>query len=66
MQLGWLAAGDRRAVVAVSVFGAVLLWVRSAFAVRNLYAGDGAVPYHDALTRLDWLARDETFSSFWD
>ena len=48
--VGWLVASDRRAVVAVSVFGAVLLWARAPFAARNFYAEDGAVFYQDALT----------------
>ena len=48
--VGWFVARDRRAVVAVSVFGAVLLWARAPSAVRNFYAEDGAIHYHEALT----------------
>jgi len=43
-------ARDRRAVVAVSVFGAVLLWARAPFAARNFYAEDGSIHYREALT----------------
>ena len=48
--VGWLVARDRRAVVAVSVFGAVLLWARAPFAVRNFWGEDGKIFYQDALT----------------
>ncbi len=46
----WFVARDRRAVVAVSVFGAVLLWARAPFAARNFYAEDGSIHYREALT----------------
>ena len=41
--VGWLIAKDRRALVAVSVLGVVLLWARAPFAARNLFAEDGMV-----------------------
>ncbi len=48
--VGWLIAKDRRALVAVSVLGVVLLWARAPFAARNLFAEDGMVHYQQALT----------------
>ena len=63
----WLVARDRRAVVAVAVFGAVLLWARAPFAVRNFWAEDGIVHYQDALTIgfFDSLGTNVDGYTFW-
>ena len=57
--VGWLIASDRRAVVTVSALGALLLWARAPFALKNLFAEDGLIHYQQALTSdfLDSLGR---------